>query len=363
MSFADIRDNEKVKEVLGLALRRGRLPNSMLFTGPGGVGKRKAALTVAKALNCLNRRDDSCDSCAACQAIDADYGLKAAGVGRQAGKAAKAHAAGSNRAGTSAVGRGRFPDVMLVEPENNNIRVELVREVRKLAYLKPMSGRKRVFIFDGAECLNADSQNTLLKVLEEPPADSCFILLTSEPSLILPTIVSRCRVFAFSPFARDDIEAALSDAGLSEEQAGQLAPFVEVGADRERRLDPGGFTLLRREAWRVFEAMLAGRGASLFLERFSGLSRDEAVELRSLVEMFCCFCRDLLVLMLGGDRRFLLNHDLGAELERAAGNLSVDRVLKIFSESDALLDRLEGNYNKSLLVLDYYSRFGEDMHV
>jgi DNA polymerase-3 subunit delta' len=363
MSFADIRDNEKVKEVLRLALRRGRLPNSMLFTGPGGVGKKKAALTAAKALNCLNKRDDSCDVCAACQAIDADYGLKALGLAPQAGKAVKARVAGSGRTGTAAAGRGRFPDVMLVEPENNNIRVELVREVRKLAYLKPMSGRKRVFIFDGAECLNADSQNTLLKVLEEPPADSCFILLTSEPSLILPTIVSRCRVFAFSPFGRDDVEAALSDAGLSEEQAGQVAPFVELGVDRERRLDSGRFAPLRREAWRVFEALLAGRGASLFLERFSSPSRDEAAELKSLVEMFCCFCRDLLVLMLGSDRRFLLNPDLGAELERAAGSLSVDRVLKIFNASDALLDRLEGNYNKSLLVLEYYCRFGEDVHV
>lgn len=363
MSFADIRDNEKVKEVLRLALRRGRLPNSLLFTGPGGVGKKKAALTVAKALNCLNKNDDSCDTCAVCRAVDADYGLKALGGGPQAGKAAGARKTGSGRPGTPGAGRGRFPDVILAEPENNNIRVEFVREVRKLAYLKPMSGRKRVFIFDGAEYLNADSQNTLLKVLEEPPADSCFILLTSEPSFILPTIVSRCRVFAFSPFARDDIEAALSDAGLSKEQAGELAPFVELGVDRERRLDPGGFASLRREAWRVFEALLAGRGAPHFLKRFTGPSREETAGLKSFVEIFCCFCRDLLVLMLGGDRRFLLNPDLSAELERAAGGMSVDRVLGIFNLSDALLDRLEGNYNKSLLVLDYYCRFGEDMHV
>src|SRR5512140_1217579 len=69
MAFADITGNDRVKHILRMALRRHRLPNSLLFSGPAGVGKTSTAVTVAKALNCLTLEDDSCDKCASCRAI------------------------------------------------------------------------------------------------------------------------------------------------------------------------------------------------------------------------------------------------------------------------------------------------------
>ncbi len=71
-----------------------------------------------------------------------------------------------------------------------------------MAYLKPMMGRKRVFILDDADKMNPDAANSLLKVLEEPPLFSHIILVTASPFLILPTILSRCQTLAFSPSAR-----------------------------------------------------------------------------------------------------------------------------------------------------------------
>ena len=85
MAFDDILGNSRAKRILKKALQRGRVPNSLLFTGPEGVGKRDMALVLAKAMNCLQEKDDSCEVCASCKAVN-------------------------NR---------NFPDVMVISPEKN----------------------------------------------------------------------------------------------------------------------------------------------------------------------------------------------------------------------------------------------------
>ena len=157
MSFSDIVGNGRIKRILGKALERGRLPNSLLFAGPQGVGKIDTALVAAKALNCLTLTADACEACEACTAIT----------------------------------KGNHPDVMRIEPEKEILKIEQMRILKEAAYLRPMVGRKRVFIVEREESMNSEAANSLLKVLEEPPAFSHIFLITSNPFIILPTIRSR----------------------------------------------------------------------------------------------------------------------------------------------------------------------------
>jgi DNA polymerase-3 subunit delta' len=99
VGFDDVLGNGRVKKILRSALQRGRVPNSLLFCGPEGVGKRTLALVLARAVNCQRRPDDACGECPACRAISA----------------------------------GRFPDVQEIKPEGQFIKVEHIREMRQLA--------------------------------------------------------------------------------------------------------------------------------------------------------------------------------------------------------------------------------------
>ena len=145
MAFQNILGNLRVKTILSKALQRNRVPHSLLFVGPEGVGKMETALVVAKALNCLQKTDDSCEECVSCVAIN----------------------------------KKNFPDVMEVSPQKDVIKIEQMRLLKSTAYLKPMVGKKRVFIVTDAEKMREEAANSLLKILEEPPSFSHIFLCTN----------------------------------------------------------------------------------------------------------------------------------------------------------------------------------------
>jgi DNA polymerase-3 subunit delta' len=329
MAFMDIAGNTRVKKILRLALERGRVPNSLLFSGPEGVGKRQTAVTLAKALNCRESRPDSCDECPACRAIDA----------------------------------GRFPDLMVLSGEERDIPIDEIRFLKQMAFLKPMVGRRRVFILDQAEKMSGDAANSLLKVLEEPPSFSHFILLTSSPFLLLPTIISRCQTLAFSAVSKEEIEEILAERNYPAERARILSLLADGNLGRALELEWDEVQTLKNECWRVFEATVADRQPSLFLERFGSVSKSTQAEFEQTLQLFASFARDVLLLKLGGASRFLLNPDYESPLRRMAEELPVPVALEVLAGIDFALSALPRNLNKSLVAAAFLSNFGEMSHV
>jgi len=328
MAFKDIAGNGRVKKILQLALERDRVPNSLLFCGPEGTGKRRTALTLAKALNCLEASGDSCDRCSACRAIDS----------------------------------GRFPDVMEIETDTKDIRIDQTRVLKQLAYLRPMAGKRRVFIIEDADKMNADSANSLLKVLEEPPLFSHIILVTASPFLLLPTILSRCQSLAFSAVSNEEIERILAGHDYPAEQARILSLLVEGNLERALELEWEEVQALKEESWQLFQAVLGGRRASLFLDRFGSLTKASQEEFERTLELFSSFSRDLLLLGLGGDVRYLLNPDYEAPLRDAAALLPPAKAMSLLAEIGYVLSELRRNLNRNLLAAAFFSNFGELTH-
>jgi DNA polymerase-3 subunit delta' len=329
MGFKDIAGNTRVKKILKLALERGRVPNSLLFSGPEGVGKRQTALTLAKALNCQESRADSCDACPACRAIDA----------------------------------GRFPDVMTLSGEERDISIDEIRFLKQMAFLKPLAARRRVFILDRAEKMSGDAANSLLKVLEEPPAFSHLILLTSSPFLLLPTIVSRCQTLAFSAVSKEEIEEILAEREYPPDQARILSLLADGNLERALELEWDEVQALKDGCWTILEAMLADRRPSLFLERFGSVSKSSQAEFEQTLRVFASFARDVLLLKLGGEPRFLLNPDYEEPLRQASGDLTVAGFLEVLAGIDFALAMLPRNLNKSLVASAFLSNIGEMNHV
>jgi DNA polymerase III delta' subunit len=340
MAFKDIAGNSRVKRILRRALQRHRLPNSLLFSGPAGVGKTTMALTVAKALNCLTLEDDACDACASCRAI---------------GKASR-----------DPEKQGLAPDVMFIAIEENKqkIAIDQIRLLKQMAYLRPMSARVRVFILRGADAMSEDASNSILKVLEEPPAASTLILVTEKPHLVLPTIRSRCRILEFSLVAREEIARALVAGGQPADRANLLAFLADGSMENALDPDPGWDDVLksRQRDWDLFRAMLAGGGGADFLNKFAFVTRVMGEDnLRQTMKMFASFCRDILLIKEHGESRYLLNPDLEEALREAEGQWSLERTQNCLARTESVLSGLSRNrnLNMNLQAAVTYSNFRE----
>jgi len=197
MSFKDILGHQRPIILLQRAIKNEKVVNSYLFLGNEGIGKKYVALQFAKALNCLGKESeggDACDHCSSCKKID--------------------HAL--------------HPDVLVIEPEGQYIKVDQVRQMqRQLAY-KPYEGRHRVCILTAADRMAPYIPNTLLKTLEEPPLHTVIVLLANSSRFILPTILSRCQTIRFNPLPIPLLSKWLMEGkGFNEAEAHLLASLSE----------------------------------------------------------------------------------------------------------------------------------------
>src|SRR4051812_41321204 len=227
MPFRDIVGHRRLVALLARSAERGTLPPSLIFAGPAGVGKRLAALSIAQALNCLSPRLsnelglDACGECAACTRI----------------------------------ARGVHPDVLLVEPgDNGSIKIDAVRDLIDRAAYRPFEGRRRAVIIDQADALVAAAQNGLLKTLEEPPSASVFILVTSRPDALLPTVRSRCPQLRFRPLAPDEVAVVLTRLGHSESEARAVAAIADGSIGQALEAGAGDLVEARDVASRALAA-------------------------------------------------------------------------------------------------------------
>lgn len=191
--FAQLIGNQPVKERLVQLLKNGRLPNSLLFAGPEGVGKKAFALEIARAFVCRQPQDNlPCGECGACKRVGL-FNLPTSDKGDDYDR----------------VSFGEHSDVGLVIPFKRNLRVGAIRALEREANFRPYEANARVFVIDDADKMNDAASNALLKTLEEPSASTYLILITSRPDALLSTIRSRCQTIRFAPVAETEIEALL----------------------------------------------------------------------------------------------------------------------------------------------------------
>jgi len=196
VSFRQIRGQKIPLKILLNSLNKGVLSPSYIFTGPEGIGKRTVALNFAKTVNCLKVKEgDCCDHCLSCLKIQ----------------------------------NFNHPDVHWIKKdESDSIKIETIRELQKNIYIKPWEAKRKVFIIEEADRLTPEAQNSLLKVLEEPPKENILILITSKPNLIFSTVISRCKRINFTALNSDFLkEILIKDFNLGDSEAHFLAYFSE----------------------------------------------------------------------------------------------------------------------------------------
>src|SRR5262245_1668049 len=179
MGFDGLAIPERVRQVLLQTVKYQRLPPAYLFVGPAGVGKRATAMALAKALNCPAQTGDACEQCAVCLRIE----------------------------------RHLHPDIHLVEPQGHVIKIDQVRQLREALGLQAYEGRVKVAILDDVGKLTVEGSNALLKVLEEPPAQTLFVLICQSLGTLPATVISRAQILRFGLLAHEQVVALLRQHG------------------------------------------------------------------------------------------------------------------------------------------------------
>ena len=308
MAFSDIKGQDRAIEILKGSIRKGRVAHAYLFTGDRGIGKYLTAKTFARTLNCMHStieaHDDCCDHCLSCMKIN----------------------------------KGIHPDVFEIVPEKNQIKVDMIRSLEEDFSLKAFEGKWKIALIDDAELLNLSASNAFLKTLEEPPAMSLMILISSRPDMLLPTIRSRCQNIHFAPLPFHDVEKILNVKGYDN------VPLVSRLSGGRIGLALDGITKEQRD--KAFEKLFLMRKGS---ENPLWESRDEIGE---WIEWMLLFLRDMAVTGFSHNDDLLINHDIAFELRKLAGNVTEQNLSYLVDEMLRLQGLLRFNLNKQLT--EYY---------
>lgn len=315
MQWNNIVGHKQVVTQLCLMQQEDRIPHAMLFCGTEGVGKSLVAEALAAAILChAPVNNQACGHCKACQAL-------AAGI---------------------------HPDFFQIQPESETkaapaIRIEAVRKLQEEIARIPLLSERRVVIMQEADKMNEAAANCLLKTIEEPSGQIVFILLTSRPSALLDTIISRCMRVEFGILQPEELVAILHQQGIEEPLAGKLASIADGSVSKALAMQDEELLNLQTQAFD-----LASAAGTLGVEQLLQLAKEMSSHSRERLIQWLGFLamiyRDLLMLYSGSG-------------------------LPLYNQSD--IDRLSSLLNKYhqqellqllQLVQDYQKRLGSNVN-
>lgn len=303
------------------AVRSGRVAHAYLFAGPRGVGKATAARAFARALVCEAESPEErpCGRCPAC--VDA--------------------------------AAGRHVDVHVVAPEEDKLLIDQVRRMHQLALLRAVRGRRKVFIVEAIDTATPEAQNALLKVLEEPPGETVFILIAHNETPLLPTVVSRCVTVRFGRLPRE-VAAAILRERFGYGDAAELGAALGDGSIAQAtRLSPVELLQRRDEALALLGGLLGAAPAAVPKQAEAWHKRRD--ELAELLEILQTWLRDVLLCqhrpdVLDNPGAWLVHFDRVEDLKSYARAMGPDQVMTALEHILAFHRRLSENVGVRPLV-------------
>ncbi len=303
LGFDSVLGQEHIKAAFRRALMKDRLSHAYLFTGPSGIGKRRMALVLASLINCRGREEDTwqtCGECSACRKI------------RQ----------------------GNYPDVTRIQVEGTVIGIDDIREMIRSVRFRPREGRKKVFIVEEADNLSTPAANSMLKILEEPPAYVVIIMLALNARSLPATLVSRCQRMRFRPVREELIKKHLRRRCDTDEREGLMYARLSQG-NPQLALEMAKSESLDQMRERVFGVLRElDRGDKM--TAFDAVSkaprgREEAAQFLDLMNEMTL---DVIKASVRMSEDKLTNMDLTEPLRRMADRVPLKQLLSISEALD-----------------------------
>ena len=333
-SFSHIIGQEKAIGFLKKAIARGKIPHAFLFTGIQGVGKTTTAIAFTQAINCLEPTEgEGCGKCLMCRRMIS----------------------------------GNFPDLLIIEPDGQNIKIDQIRELNRSLNYRPVAGNYRVTIIKQAEAMNEESANSFLKTLEEPPLGNILILETVEPRDLLSTIVSRCQKIPFLPISFHLIKEWLkTEMNMDDEKTLLISRLSEGSLGRAINISEGTFLAERQDyiskimqlsAITQEQAMgTALEYAGKFKRRDKESDGSVSKDMAELMGLWKTWYRDLILMKVNGPAELLINSDFSRKLKGMSARLNIDNLIESFLILDQAQRDLDRNLNTGLIMENTYMK-------
>ncbi len=332
--FKKLVGNEHVKQTLRHLIAKGRVPNSLLFAGDEGIGKRQFAIELCRSLICTDLTDgEACGVCPAC---------------RRAGTFTLPKA--DDKDAHKRLIFSDHPDVGMVIPYNRNILVEAIRHLESEANFRPYEADSRFFIIDNADRMNDSAANALLKTLEEPPAGTHIFLVTSRPDSLLPTIRSRCQTLRFAPVESPEIEKFLiNDRAFTHDEARLAARLGRGSIGRAVSINVEKFRQRRDRMMAVVTNAIETGDRSALLrisEEMNDAKNKETFE--ESIDVLASLLHDVWTLRVSGDATRVVNTDLTNRLADLAGKPASDNTPSWLAAIDTMRENFIVNINRKI---------------
>ncbi|KAF1085866.1 DNA polymerase III subunit tau [Sporotomaculum syntrophicum] len=315
LSLRDVVGHEQVVKSLQSALANNFVNHAYTFSGPTGLGKKSVGFAFARALLCRCNQGDACGECDDCNRSE----------------------------------RGLHPDLHIISPEGNSIKIHQLRAVQESASITAYGMGRQVFLILQAEKMTLAAANCFLKTLEEPPAGVVFILITDEPAGMLPTVLSRCQQYRFSRLSREKVLRVLANKGSG---AYYSVESAQVAAELSEGCPGRALAMLEDPNKRISRIELLmrivrGRPGSAFLPVDKLTEREDLGEfINSVILIF----RDVLIWQLTGSAELLINVDRHSDIIELAGTYVKPEVMDILITAEKSSDYLASNVNQRLVL-------------
>lgn len=314
-SFKCIIGHHQAVTTLQNALRGGRVAHAYLFHGPEGVGKSTLARIFAMAYFCGQEQADACGECADCQRFM----------------------------------QGNNPDYREITASGSTIKIDQVREIQREAQFKSYGGKGKIYLLSQAEKLTPEAANCLLKVLEEPPPGTVFLLTADNPHRLLPTILSRCQQVPLRRVSPEIIAEELAERFGKLPGEARVAALLSdglpgkaiAGAEEESGQE------LRGEVLKLLRGIKKGDITELFsLAEVMEKSKEQT---RLMLDLLTLWYRDQLVWLTTRSPDMIINIDLLEEI-KAGESIGAKPIMMAIDELSRARTLLAGNANFRLVL-------------
>ncbi|MFC1634380.1 DNA polymerase III subunit delta' [Planctomycetota bacterium] len=364
MSFKEVFCQDKAIDILQRAFASDRWAHAYIFAGPEGVGKFKTANAWAKLLLCKKPVEkegltDSCGSCESCRLFEADSNPDFNHVYKELKEFTEE-------------GKGKAPPV--------DLPIDVIREfvIAKVSR-RPTLSQRKVFVISEAEKLNVNSQNCLLKVLEEPPEYCCIVLLCTRLEKLLPTTRSRCQIIRFGPIDEERIIEKLKDKGLPQKQAQYFARLAEGSlgtACQWAELERADANLYKAKTWLVdslaryefsdalnlAEALLVEtkRMTTIWVDIDKATSKTDINRktLRTVVRIIVSVLRDVMKCNITPAQESV-NFDQKEQIEKLAARFDAEQAAEKIAECYRALRWIDSSVNEKLIFEQFLLSFAD----
>ncbi len=379
MLFKDILGLSHIKNHLAQSADEGRIPHAQLFVGPEGCGALPMALAYMQYIVCSNKNGENTGGNEACNLKfdslahpDIHFAYPVSNSDKIKSHAVSNHYMEEWRQFIKEQPYGNLFDwyrLIGIEKKQGQIGVDEAHEVVKKLALKSYEGGYKTMLIWMAEKMNTAASNKLLKLIEEPPDKTIFILITEDEEQIIQTIRSRCQILHFPPLAEEAISTALTEKGLTHENALRLAHEANGNYNKALDLMNNDSEDLVFEKWFVqwVRSAFKARGDKAAIHALILWGEEVAKTGRETQKKFLHYClavmrQAMLVNFNVKDLVFMKIHVDGFDLEKFAPFVHENNILSIVEELESAIYHIERNGNSKIILTDLSIKLTRLLH-